>query len=72
VIDRLAALDRELLDASRAMLSADQLNALGREAAAELSGFRASMTQEAFEGAVTRSVDALIRDRLKLPTLAFE
>jgi len=71
LVDRLAALDRELLDAARAALSADAMEALTREAHAELSGFRAAMTEQAFDGAVARSLDALVRERLKLPTLTF-
>jgi hypothetical protein len=71
LVERLAALDRELLDAARTALDAAARAALGREAEEELAGFRAGMTPEAFARARDAAVDRLVRDRAGLPTIAF-
>lgn len=71
LVDRLAALDAQLLSTARDALSPREVEALTREAQAELAAFRGTMPAEAFARSVERSVDRLIRDRLGLPILAF-
>ena len=71
LVDRLAALDRELLDAARAALDDASRSALAREADDELAAFRAGMTTEAFGRAREAAIDRLVRERMKLPTLAY-
>jgi len=71
LVDRLAALDRELLNTARAALDADARSALAREADDELAAFRAGMSTEAFGRAREAAIDRLVRERMKLPTLAY-
>jgi hypothetical protein len=71
LVDRLAALDRELLDGARATLDATECAALAREAEEELAAFRAAMTSDAFARAREAAIDRLVRDRAGLPTIAF-
>jgi hypothetical protein len=59
LLDRLAVLD----EAARASLA--------REAESELAGFRAGMTPEAFARALEAAIDRLVRERTRLPTIAF-
>lgn len=72
LIERLAALDRELLAAAAEGLSATTLEALGAEAAGEIASFRDRLSADAFASAVTRSRDRLLRERLGLPVLTFD
>jgi hypothetical protein len=72
LLDRLAALDRELLAAAAQSDSAADLDALGREAADELAAFRDRLSGDAFAAAVSRSRDRLLRERLALPVLTFD
>ena len=67
LIDRLTALDRELLDMTRARLDARTLDDLAAEADAELAPFRAGMTAEAFARAREAAIDRLVRERAGLP-----
>jgi hypothetical protein len=67
LLDRLAALDRELLDMTRARLDARTLDDLVAEAEAELAAFRAGMTTEAFARAREAAIDRLVRERAGLP-----
>jgi hypothetical protein len=71
LVDRLAALDRELLNTARAALDADARSALAREADDELAAFRAGMSAEAIGRAREAAIDRLVRERMKLPTLAY-
>jgi hypothetical protein len=71
LLERLAALDRELLDTARAGLDDASRAALGREAEEELAGFRAAMSPEAFARAREAAIDRLVRDRAGLPTITF-
>jgi hypothetical protein len=72
LLDRLAALDAELLQRARATLDETTRTSLMREAESELAGFRGGMTPEAFERAHRAVMDRLVRERARLPTLAFE
>lgn len=71
LVERLATLDRELLDAARAALDDASRAALAREADEELAGFRSGMSPEAFARAREAAIDRLVRDRAGLPTIAF-
>jgi hypothetical protein len=72
VVDRLAAIDRELLDAARAHCDAETLEALAREADAELAPFRDRMPRDAYEQAARACVDRLLRERARLPVVVYE
>jgi hypothetical protein len=71
LLDRLEAIDAELLQTARALLDADRRAALEREAGEELAPFRQTMAPEALARAQTAAVDRLVRERFKLPTIAF-
>ena len=71
LLDRLAALDAELVQQARATLDESARASLARDAELELAGFRAGMTAEAFARAREAAVDRLVRERVKLPTIAF-
>jgi len=71
VIDRLTALDAELLEQARGMLDDAARTAMVREADEELIPFRAGMPPDAFTRARHAAVDRLVRDRLGLPTISF-
>lgn len=71
LLDRLTALDAELVAQARATLDETTRAALSREAAAELAGFRGGMSADAFARAHDAAIDRLVRERTKLPTIAF-
>ena len=71
LVERLAALDRELLDQARARLDDAALAVMAGDAEEDLSGFRAGMTAEAFTRARQAAIDRLVRERAHLPTIAF-
>jgi hypothetical protein len=72
LIARLATLDRELIVTARAALDADALAALEKEADQELAPFRQQMAAEAHRRSRDAALARLIRERSKLPTIAFE
>jgi hypothetical protein len=69
VVEALAALDREMLDAASAALDAVTLAAVKAEAARELDPFRARMSPDAFAQAAQAAADRLIRERARLPVI---
>jgi hypothetical protein len=69
LLERLPALDGVLIEAARAELGTPGLDALERQASAELSAFRSRLTPEAWSNALALSVVQLIRAHLGLPTL---
>jgi hypothetical protein len=71
MIDRLAALDRELVQMARASLSDEVLRGCEREADEELGVFRQRMPPADFPRARDRAIDRLARERLRLPTLTY-
>jgi hypothetical protein len=71
LLDRLTALDAELVHQARATLDEPTRASLAREAELELAGFRGGMTPDAFARAQNAAMDRLVRERAKLPTLAF-
>jgi len=72
VLDRLAAIDHEMVSLARTRLDPKALNAAEHEAATELAPFKAAMADDAYAHAFTAAVDQLIRARLNLPTVGFE
>jgi hypothetical protein len=71
LVDRLAALDRELLLEARAATDEGTLEALRREADTELAPFKAGMAADALTRAREAAMDRLVRERYRLPTIAF-
>jgi hypothetical protein len=72
LIARLAALDRELLDRARGALDDDARASLLHDAEAELAAFRSRMTPDAFAHVSDAAFDRLVRERFRLPVIAFE
>ena len=70
LLDRLAVLDAEIVRQARATLDEGARLALAREAEDELAGFKSGMTAEAFARARDAAIDRLVRERVKLPTIA--
>jgi hypothetical protein len=71
LLDRLSALDAELLQQARSAIDGAAFDAMGRDADAELAGYRASMPAGAFARAHDAAVNRLLREHFKLPTIAF-
>ncbi len=72
LLDRLAVLDRELLDAARVEIDDTRLGALMAEAQTEIALLAARMTAEARARAVDAAFDRLLRDAIGLPVLSHE
>jgi hypothetical protein len=71
LVDRLAALDRDLLQSARAILDDEGRSTLVREAEGELAAFRSGMNDDVFARAREAAIDHLVRERFGLPTIAF-
>jgi hypothetical protein len=71
-LERLRLLDRTLIEAARGEQDAAALEQLGVEADAELAPFRERMPRQAYEQSRRAAVDRLIRERGRLPVIAFE
>jgi hypothetical protein len=71
LVDRLASLDRELVQQVLRELDPETQAAIDREADAELAPFRAAMTGEAFAHARAAAIERLVRERTRLPIIAF-
>jgi len=71
LLERLTALDAELVAMARASLGDAERQAVELEADAELAGFRDVMTVEAYRRAREAAIDQLARERFGLPTLSF-
>ncbi len=69
LLDRLAALDAELLAAAGAALGPEDRAALEAEAVRELAPYRERMAADAFDRAKAAAEQKLLRDRFKLPTV---
>jgi hypothetical protein len=72
LVERLRALDAELLEAVKCRFDADALRRLGDEADEELAAFRERMPQDSYQQSKRACVDRLIRERLRLPVIAFD
>jgi hypothetical protein len=70
LVDRLATLDRRLMDAARAEAGSSLLAELQAQAVADLEAFAERMPAAAWQQAVTSAVDRALRNRLSLPVLA--
>jgi hypothetical protein len=71
LIERLAALDRELLDAAYASLDPAERERFGRTAGSELAPFRDRMNEAAYERARRAILDRCTREQFRLPVVAF-
>jgi len=72
LIARLTALDADLLQQARALLDAPTRTALSNEVEESLAPFRAAMAPESLARARQSAFDALVRERLRLPRIAFD
>ncbi len=71
-VERLRTLDEQLIHAARDGCGAEMLEELRTEADRELAPFRARMPEEAYAQSRHACVNRLVRDRLRLPVIAFE
>jgi hypothetical protein len=72
VIERLAALDRALLEAAKDDLDPAAAEALAKEAQSELASFWARMTPDARQRASAAAFDRLLREAYGLPVVTYE
>jgi len=72
LIERLAAIDGDILQVARGSLDADAAAALGREADEDLAAFRTAMPAEVYARTREAAIDRLVRDRFGLPVIRFE
>ena len=71
-VERLRTLDEALVAAAREQCDVSTLQRLGSEADAELAPFRDRMPRDAFEQSRRACIDRLIRERARLPVLAYD
>ncbi len=71
-VDRLSAIDSELLAVARGLCNATTLAQFGREADEELAPFKDRLASAAFGESRRAAVDRLIRERFRLPVVAFD
>ena len=71
-VERLRDLDDQLAEVARHSCSAELLQELRVEADRELLPFRARMPEEAYAQSRIACVNRLVRERLRLPVIAFE
>jgi len=71
LLDRLQELDASLIEAVRAQCGVETLEKLAAEADEELRPFRARMPPDAYQQSHRACVDRLLRDRVRLPTIAY-
>ena len=72
VTSRLIELDRMMLDAARAQTDPALIGTLRATAAEQLMPFRDRMPPDAYERALERAVDGLVRDHEQLPLVTFD
>jgi len=72
LLDRLQELDASLIEAVRAQCGAETLEKLAAEADEELRPFRGRMPSGAYPQSHRACVDRLLRERARLPTIAYE
>ncbi len=72
VLERLRGLDRRLHEAARADCDASTLDSVVKEADVLLAAFRDRMSTEVYARSQRACIDRLIRERLHLPTVAFD
>jgi len=71
-VERLSAIDAELLAAVRTQYDTAMLAQLGAEADEELAPFKDRLSSAAFADAQRAAMDRLIRERRRLPVIAFD
>lgn len=71
MIERLEALDEDLMAVARRHLAPIDLIDLERAADVELAAYRGRMAQEAYDRARQAAIGRLVRDRFSLPIIAF-
>ena len=69
LIERLAAIDADMLNAARASIGESAVAALDREAREELSAFTSAMPPDAYARAHDAAMDRLVRERFGLPVI---
>jgi hypothetical protein len=72
LISRLAEADTELVSVAVAKLSVGERHELDTDADEELTAFRMNLAAEAYARAHDAAVARLVRERLNLPTIAFD
>ena len=72
LVERLDALDVDLVAAARDACGSDRLARFRAEADSDLCAFRARMPEAAYGGALDAAIDRLVREAFGLPTLAIE
>jgi len=72
LLDRLRELDASLIDEVRARCDAQAMRQLAAEADEELRPFRGRMPADAYQQSHRACVDRLLRDRARLPAIAYE
>jgi hypothetical protein len=72
MIDRMARLDRQLLEAARAGLSTAESDRLKAQAETDLAPFRDRMPSDAWTRAIDAAFDRLVREHTGLPALPQE
>ena len=72
LLERLRTLERGLLQAARAGLAPVVIADIEREADDELAPFRDRMPADAYQRSRAACIDRIVRDRVRLPVLAFE
>jgi hypothetical protein len=71
-LDRLRAIDADLLSEARRQCDAATLAQLTREADEELAPFKVRLPGDAFEQSRRAAVERLVRERCRLPVVAFD
>ncbi len=71
LINRLQAIDNEVMAAAWAVTAADLHDALRREAEQDVIAFRARMPTDDYRRAIEAGASRLLRDRLKLPEITY-
>jgi hypothetical protein len=71
LIDRLELLDAQLLQQAHTLLDDESRARLGREADEDLAPFRSGMSADALARAREAAIDRLVRERYKLPVVAY-
>ena len=72
VLERLRALDADVIAAARSVAGEAAMEEIRAEARTELEPFRTRMPEEAYRTAVTACENRIIRERARLPVIAFE
>jgi hypothetical protein len=72
MIARLAAIDARMMEAARTALPAGENRGIAAEADEMMASYRSTMTPDAYSRAHAAATDRLVRERLRLPSVAFE